>query len=159
MDFDAVIDLLNQPPTSQDASTSTDTQEDLNAVNRAEPFQNNKRQTCLLFDGHTFSLHWIRKKSLQMVWRCCNRSCKGRLTTTADYNVVASTNHADECTALQDTAGHQKMKRVRILSDMSATSTKSLAQQNGHPYSRALYQQRRRRLTSASTTASTTATV
>ena len=36
MDFDAMIDLLNQPPTCQDASTSTNTQEDQNAVNRAD---------------------------------------------------------------------------------------------------------------------------
>ena len=135
VDLDIALGFLNERQAAHGEDASTNTQEDMHPVDKAEAFQSNKQQTCLLFRGHTYNFHY-NKKSQEIVWRCCNRPCKGKITTTTSYNVNLSTTHSDDCNPMTEAAGRPKIGRSRILTDRTDTTTKSLAQQNGHPYNR-----------------------
>ena len=116
--------------------TSTTTEErDTEERVSATPYLTKRGQISLLLNGHIFTKKYAKKNG-STVWRCNNRTCKGRITTsTADHVVTSTLPHIEQCQPLDNTETQSRAMRSSIIFNQTTSSTRDLAHESQHPYS------------------------
>jgi hypothetical protein len=125
--------LQPHTPTHADATTTTDEE----PLNKAQSYINNRKATCLVHQGHSYSLKY-KKKCGDSTWRCTKRSCCGTATVRQsddEYLVVSVGRHSDSCPP-DEASCMEKVVRAQIATDGSNISTRWLAQQQQLPSSK-----------------------
>ena len=114
-----------------------------------------KGNSRLLYGGHSYT----KKRSLKTStdWRCTSRDCKGTLKTQINTDVVLKSS-VHSCVGISEEEQQLQISEEKILEDNTSVTTRELASQLQHPYTRKLYQRRWRKTKSRSTSSSSVGT-